>query len=143
MKIAVPKEIAAGERRVALVPDVVRKLTGNGHEVVVQVSEDLRPAVEAAGHRFLSEIPNAQTSPGYYFENYPERMQKSPGMDMTGYDLVHFFARNIAAQSASLKITPEILGFIAELDEFKGAWRALGTLAPERPAEIRIRPMIK
>jgi H+-translocating NAD(P) transhydrogenase subunit alpha len=36
MKIAVPKEIAAGERRVALVPDVVRKLTGNGHEVLVQ-----------------------------------------------------------------------------------------------------------
>ena len=36
MKIAVPKETAAGERRVALVPDVVRKLTGNDHEVVVQ-----------------------------------------------------------------------------------------------------------
>ncbi len=36
MKIAVPKETAAGERRVALVPEVVRKLTGNGHEVVVQ-----------------------------------------------------------------------------------------------------------
>jgi NAD(P) transhydrogenase subunit alpha len=36
MKIAVPKETAAGERRVALVPDVVRKLTGSGHEVVVQ-----------------------------------------------------------------------------------------------------------
>ena len=36
MKIAVPKETAAGERRVALVPDVVRKLTGNGHEVLVQ-----------------------------------------------------------------------------------------------------------
>jgi NAD(P) transhydrogenase subunit alpha len=36
MKIAVPKEIAAGERRVALVPDVVRKLTGSGHEVLVQ-----------------------------------------------------------------------------------------------------------
>jgi hypothetical protein len=70
----------------------------------VQVSEDLRPAVEAAGHRFLSEIPNAQTSGGYYFETYPERMQKSPGMEMTGYDLVHFFARNIAAQSASLKM---------------------------------------
>jgi UDP:flavonoid glycosyltransferase YjiC (YdhE family) len=31
-------------------------------------------------------------------------MQKSPGMEMTGYDLVHFFARNIAAQSASLKM---------------------------------------
>src|SRR5882757_1950388 len=40
-------------------------------------------------------------------------------------------------QSASLKITPEILGFIAELDEFKGAWRALGTLAPERLSALR------
>ena len=75
-----------------------------GHEVAVQVSEDLRPTVESAGHRFLSEIPNAQTSGGYYFETYPERMQKSPGMEMTGYDLVHFFARNIAAKSASLKM---------------------------------------
>jgi MGT family glycosyltransferase len=79
-------------------------LVESGHEVAVQTNEDLRPAVEAAGHRFLSEIPNAQTSAGYYFETYPERMQKSPGMEMTGYDLVHFFARNIAAQSASLKM---------------------------------------
>ncbi len=38
---------------------------------------------------------------------------------------------------ASLKITPEILGFIAELDEFKGAWRALGRLAPERLSALR------
>ena len=76
----------------------------SGHEVAVQVSEDLRPAVEAAGHRFLSEIPNAQTSARYLFDSYPERIQKSPGMEMTGYDLVHFFARNIAAQSASLKM---------------------------------------
>jgi UDP:flavonoid glycosyltransferase YjiC (YdhE family) len=79
-------------------------LAESGHEVAVQVNEDLRPAVEAARHRFLSEIPNAQTSPGYYFDNYTERMQKSPGMEMTGYDLVHFFARNIASQSASLKM---------------------------------------
>jgi Fic family protein len=40
-------------------------------------------------------------------------------------------------QPASLKITPEILGSIAELDEFKGAWRALGTLAPERLSALR------
>lgn len=32
----------------------------------------------------------------------------------------------------SLKITPEILSFIAEIDEFKGAWRALSVLEPER-----------
>jgi UDP:flavonoid glycosyltransferase YjiC (YdhE family) len=43
-------------------------LVASGHEVAVQVNEDLRPAVEAAGHLFLSEIPNAQTSAGYYFE---------------------------------------------------------------------------
>ncbi len=36
MRIGVPKETAQGERRVALVPDVVRKLAGAGHEVVVE-----------------------------------------------------------------------------------------------------------
>src|ERR1700720_4770848 len=40
-------------------------------------------------------------------------------------------------QPASLKITPEILGSIAELDEFKGGWRALGTLAPEPLSPLR------
>jgi len=37
----------------------------------------------------------------------------------------------------SLQITPEILGLIAEMDEFKGAWRALGRLAPERLSALR------
>jgi proton-translocating NAD(P)+ transhydrogenase subunit alpha len=36
MRIGVPKETAAGERRVALVPDVVRRLTGADHEVVIE-----------------------------------------------------------------------------------------------------------
>ncbi|HEY2603132.1 MAG TPA: Re/Si-specific NAD(P)(+) transhydrogenase subunit alpha [Thermoleophilaceae bacterium] len=36
MKIAVPNESAGGERRVALVPDVVKRLSGKGHEVVVE-----------------------------------------------------------------------------------------------------------
>jgi Fic family protein len=36
-----------------------------------------------------------------------------------------------------LEITPKILGLIAELDEFKGAWRALGTLAPQRLSALR------
>jgi len=39
--------------------------------------------------------------------------------------------------AASLKITPEILALIAELDEFKGAWRALGALAPDRLSSLR------
>jgi Fic family protein len=37
----------------------------------------------------------------------------------------------------SLQITPELLTLIAELDEFKGAWRALGTLAPDRLGALR------
>jgi NAD(P) transhydrogenase subunit alpha len=36
MKIGVPKETADGERRVALVPEVVKRLSGQGHEVLVQ-----------------------------------------------------------------------------------------------------------
>lgn len=40
-------------------------------------------------------------------------------------------------KTESLKITPEILSLISELDEFKGAWRALGTLAPERLSALR------
>lgn len=37
----------------------------------------------------------------------------------------------------NIVITPEILAFLSKLDEFKGAWRALGTLAPERLLALR------
>lgn len=37
----------------------------------------------------------------------------------------------------TLQITPEILSLVARLDEFKGAWRALGTLAPDRLSALR------
>ncbi len=40
-------------------------------------------------------------------------------------------------QTASLQITVELLGLIASIDEFKGAWRALGTLAPDRLSALR------
>jgi Fic family protein len=43
----------------------------------------------------------------------------------------------VMIQTDSLEITPEILRLIAEIDEFKGAWRALGTLAPERLSALR------
>src|SRR3989338_5808289 len=32
----------------------------------------------------------------------------------------------------TIQITPDILSLIARINEFKGAWRALGTLAPDR-----------
>jgi len=48
MRIAVPNESRGGERRVALVPDVIKRLTAKGHEVVVE---------SGAGERAL--IPDA------------------------------------------------------------------------------------
>ncbi|NDP48444.1 MAG: Fic family protein [Sulfuriferula multivorans] len=39
--------------------------------------------------------------------------------------------------SNAVQITPEILSLIASIDEFKGAWRALGTLAPDRLSALR------
>src|ERR1700733_13987414 len=40
-------------------------------------------------------------------------------------------------RTGTLQISPEILNLIAGLDEFKGAWQALGTLAPERLSALR------
>jgi len=37
----------------------------------------------------------------------------------------------------SIQITPELLSLFSEIDEFKGAWRLLGTLAPERLNALR------
>jgi UDP:flavonoid glycosyltransferase YjiC (YdhE family) len=138
MKILIASTPAPGHLNPLL--SIASLLVGSGHEVAVQVNEDLRPAVEAAGHRFLPEIPNAQTSAGYYFESYPERMQKSPGMEMTGYDLVHFFARNITAQSASLKMA--LYDFHADLiladSLYWGTLPMLVDLREKRPAIVHL-----
>ncbi len=37
----------------------------------------------------------------------------------------------------TIQITPGMLALFSEIDEFKGAWRALGTLAPERLNALR------
>lgn len=37
----------------------------------------------------------------------------------------------------ALAITPEILGLIARIDEFKGVWRAVGRIAPDRLSSLR------
>jgi hypothetical protein len=39
--------------------------------------------------------------------------------------------------TATVRITPEVLSMIAEIDEFKGAWRAIGRIAPERLSGLR------
>jgi len=37
----------------------------------------------------------------------------------------------------TLSISPEILSLVSEIDEFKGAWRALGSLAPDRLSALK------
>src|SRR5215813_8274674 len=37
----------------------------------------------------------------------------------------------------NLMLTPDLLRLVGEIDEFKGAWTALGTLAPDRLATLR------
>ncbi len=56
MRIGVPREIAAGERRVALVPEVVGKLVGKGLEVLVQRG--------AGAHALLSDDAFVQAGAG-------------------------------------------------------------------------------
>ena len=52
-------------------------------------------------------------------------------MDVNKYYIGYVINQN------TIQITPEILGLIAKIDEFKGAWRALGTLAPNRLSALR------
>jgi len=40
-------------------------------------------------------------------------------------------------QTNTINITPEMLSLISKIDEFKGAWRALGSLAPDRMSALR------
>ena len=44
---------------------------------------------------------------------------------------------DVGFETSTLKITPAILALVADLDEFKGAWRALGRLAPDRLSALR------
>jgi NAD(P) transhydrogenase subunit alpha len=59
MRIAVPNESRGGERRVALVPDVIKRLAAKGHEVVVESGAGERARIpdalfEEAGARIAT-----------------------------------------------------------------------------------------
>jgi len=43
----------------------------------------------------------------------------------------------MAINTSTLRITPEVLSLIAEIEEFKGAWRAIGRIAPDRLSGLR------
>jgi NAD(P) transhydrogenase subunit alpha len=68
MLVGVPKESAAGERRVALVPEVVRKLTARGVDVLVEAGAGAGAIIPdalytAAGARIAGEAAEVWSAP--------------------------------------------------------------------------------
>ncbi|HWC85361.1 MAG TPA: Re/Si-specific NAD(P)(+) transhydrogenase subunit alpha [Solirubrobacteraceae bacterium] len=108
MEIGVPKESVAGERRVALVPEVVRKLTGQGHDVVVE-----RSAGAAA------MIPDAQ------FEDAGATLADD-AETVFAADVVVNVAPPTPEEIARLKPGSVVIGFLAPLTNAEGV-RALAS----------------
>src|ERR1700736_6795549 len=99
MQIGVPKETAAGELRVALVPDVVKRLTGQGLEVLVE---------RGAGAGAL--IPDATY----------EEAGASLVDDAWGADVVVKVAPPSAEEAGRLKSSSVLIGFLAPLTNGSG-----------------------
>ena len=102
MQIGVPKEIGEGERRVALVPEVVRKLSGRALEVVVQLG---------AGAGAL--IPDPQ------FEDAGARLTESVEAIYQADVVVKVIAPN-AEETAMLRSDGVLIGFLAPLTNGEG-----------------------
>ncbi len=101
MRIGVPRETAAGERRVALVPDVVRKLVADGLEVVVE---------RGAGLEAL--IPDAA------YENAGARLVDTA--DVWGSEIVAKVAPPSAEEMVRLNADSVLIGFLAPLTNGEG-----------------------
>jgi len=102
MVIGVPKESAEGERRVALVPEVVRKLTDSGLEVVVE---------RGAGAGAL--IPDAQ------YEAAGAKLVDGPAAAF-GADVVVKVAAPNAEETARLSADSVLIGFLGPLTNGEG-----------------------
>jgi NAD(P) transhydrogenase subunit alpha len=102
MKIGVPRETTAGERRVALVPEVVRKLTGQGHEVVVE---------QGAGTAAM--IPDAQ------FDEAGATLSGDPGAVYES-DVVVKVAPPTTEEVGRLRSDSVLIGFLAPLTNADG-----------------------
>ncbi len=102
MQIGVPKETAEGERRVALIPEVVGKLSGQGHEIVVE------RGAGAAAH-----IPDAM---------YEEAGAKlvDDATAVYGADVVVKVAPPSVDETGRLKSDGVLIGFLAPLTNGDG-----------------------
>jgi H+-translocating NAD(P) transhydrogenase subunit alpha len=124
VRIGVPKETAAGERRVALVPETVGKLAGGGFEVIVE-----RGAGEAAS------FPDAA------FEEAGARLG-----DWAEADAVAKVQKPTADEVARLRDGQVLIGFLQPLTDREGIDRlaAAGVVAfamESIPRITRAQPM--
>lgn len=82
---------------------VARILVRHGHEVLVQTGKLMQPMVEGAGMPFIPSLPEADIGAPEYFAKYPERQERTPGVEMFGFDMEHFFLPQLPAQTAGLE----------------------------------------
>ena len=102
MKILIASTNAPGHLNPLLaVADILRK---HNHEVVVQAAAVVRATVEAAGLPFLPFLPEADLNVEHYLAQFPERQDKSPGLEMICFDFEHYFARLLPGQAAGLEM---------------------------------------
>jgi NAD(P) transhydrogenase subunit alpha len=80
MLIGVPREIASGERRVALVPEVVPQLSRAGHRVVIERDAGLRAGFTDDSYR-ASGCEIVDSSPGIYSTAQMVLKVQRPGRD--------------------------------------------------------------
>jgi len=105
MRVAVPRETAPGERRVALVPDVVQRLTAEGFEIAVE-----RGAGEAAGF-----LDSAYVEAG--------AVTVEPGVAVDGARAVVRVAPPSAEEVGQLAPDTVLIGFLAPLTDAEGIER--------------------
>ncbi len=99
MRIGVPRETAAGERRVALVPEVVAKLVEAGHGVVVERGAGSAASFEDTGY----EEAGAQLADGAW-----------------GADAVVKVQKPTADEAARLRPGSVLIGFLDPLTDREG-----------------------
>ncbi len=102
MRLAVPKESAAGERRVALVPEVVRKLAARGIEVLVERG--------AGGGALIPDEAFAEAG-----------ATLSDAAAVWGADVVVTIAPPQPAQIAQMRQGAVLIGFLAPLTSVETA----------------------
>ena len=101
MKILIASTTSPGHLNPLL--SIARILVKRGHEVLVQTGKAMKPIVDAAGLPFIPLLPEADIGAPEYLAKYPERQEKTPGMEMFGFDMEHFFLANLPAEAAGLK----------------------------------------